>query len=190
MVPAVAECVGCGVTLCGICTDFSADGARCESCMKAFEAEQKISRESSRQHAAAMPDMTSEPADAFVAPQPRSESRYPVVQMAIIGVCVLLIAARYLLMPGTGEPADSSAAVREQVATSAVSCLLVFRQIGLQLVANQPHDPSLVCSDSPVPNRVSRDGGTVRVSHPNPEVYGFREIWVSNESPDPVLVPF
>ena len=57
-----------------------------------------------------------------------------------------------------------------------------------RLGASQWPDASRHCAGSDVPNIITTLGDDIRVAHPNPEVYGYTQIYVSRSNPDPTMV--
>ena len=83
---------------------------------------------------------------------------------------------------------DPEAEARRFAAAALEDCLYIFQEIGEILEENQMPDPSLRCDDSELANIITRDGDTIRISHPNPQIHGFNEIFVTNSNHDPTLV--
>ncbi|MSR11401.1 MAG: hypothetical protein EXR84_06315 [Gammaproteobacteria bacterium] len=67
-----------------------------------------------------------------------------------------------------------------------VQCLLIFRQLGEQMATGQEPDMALQCAAPAGSNLLQRDGDTLRISHANPQLYGYSEIFVTNLDPDPI----
>ncbi len=86
------------------------------------------------------------------------------------------------------EVAQSPTRAREEAVITFVQCLLIFRQLGEQMAAGQEADMALQCAAPAGSNLLQRDGDTLRISHANPQLYGYSEIFVTNLDPEPTAL--
>ena len=133
--------------------------------------------------------MAEDPAEEVFVPSGRSGNNNKIIQAALIGLSVCFIAVQLFLYSNPAQPEqDAATLARQQAIGSLVQCLLVFREIGLILQDGRMPDNTMICADSPVPNVVNNENGIVRISHPNPQFYGYSEISVSDETPEPNII--
>ena len=62
------------------------------------------------------------------------------------------------------------------------------KEIGEILQTGEMPDPLLGCEQADEPNLISREGDIIRISHPDPGIYGYREIFVNSSDPEPSLI--
>jgi hypothetical protein len=171
-----------------MCASFIDDTVLCEKCEENYQSEQFVSRQSEdleRKESTVQVDREEEQ-PAF---RPPARKINPAaVQISIIGLCLVILAGRLLFFSGSGSNATSSEQdlVTQQM-TSLAQCLIVFRQIGVEL-AETGTAPTLTCPDAAGPNRIQQTNGDTVVSHPAPQLYGFSSIEVSRLDPEPRLV--
>lgn len=187
--PAIDQCASCNIPLCGQCASFVAEAILCEACAENYESERFVKQQTAEQ---VKSDRSIQVArDEHRGTGPRRQSRVnPVfVQVSIIVICMLILAARLLFFARPPANAVNGELVaREQRMTSIAQCLIVFRQIGVSLAAGEQPDPTSTCPDNMGPNRVQRSGDDIIVSHPAPQFYGFSRIEVSRRDPEPRLI--
>lgn len=187
---AIGDCAKCAKHLCGFCARFTSTGVLCEACEKVNDTQRFVETETRKHNRDDIERLIEEAPPDSEAPEPESSVSARTVQVIIIFLCIAFVLARvYFLNLPFEERAEPSAVAQEQRLSSLVQCLLVFRQIGEQLAAGVQVSPDLQCADSNVPNIVNRQGETVRISHPNPQIYGYQQFYVTNRNPEPVLVP-
>lgn len=186
--PAIENCARCATPLCGICARFTDSGIYCEPCAAALESERRVAEKSSKLNEQTQPVTILQADEDTEVIRRRKKSNPARWQIPAILLCAGVITARvYFLLNPPPVPADPQFQVLQQTITSKVQCLLVFRQIGVMLSAGQTPDPALHCAQPDAPNIISRSGDVVRVSHPDPQLYGWRALYVSSDNPDPVF---
>lgn len=83
---------------------------------------------------------------------------------------------------------DANATSARGAAQALEECRLVFEEIGYLLDRGELPDSSYSCAEANAPNIMSREGDLVRISHPNLEIYGLSEIYVTSESHEVIFV--
>lgn len=188
---AVGDCIGCGSSLCGMCSRFGDEGIRCERCEAAFENELQVRRQTEKLRQPALPAVSetapekSDREGSVRVSQVFAWLKWVSVILVLLGAAVPLYFYAY---PHIEAPAVSPTRAREEAATALIKCLQVFRRIGEQLQAGQEPDMSLRCAAPAGANLLQREGTTIRVTHPNPRLYGYRSITVTNQDPEPVAL--
>ncbi len=185
---AAEQCVSCKAPLCGMCCNFEEEGVYCDRCLAALESKRKLEAEVKRRE---------EPRSEIVYDDPESEESKQksernkdkvvvwgvILAFATIGAVQLY---RYGNPSGVGLTAAEQA--RNQQLVSMVQCAGVYRQIGLLLAESRNVPADLLCMAQPAPHIVTRDGDLVKYSHPNPQVFGYTEISVTNANPQPNMI--
>ena len=188
-VPSIAVCIDCKSPLCGQCSRFGDDGVRCERCAATHETAQLVAARSEKLKKPERININ-EALPNEDAPAPYKKKQGPKwigkLVLAILSIAIA-IPLYFYAYPAYVE-IDSPTKEREQSVTALMQCLLVFRQIGELMQSGQEPDMSLQCASPSGPNIVRRNDTTIRVSHPNPQLYGVREISVTNLNPEPVIV--
>jgi hypothetical protein len=112
-----------------------------------------------------------------------------VIQWTVISVggCIITVQLYYYNNPAQVEQ-DPNTIARDQQLRSLVQCMLIFREIGLDLQDGRMPDGTMICGDSPALNVVRNEDGVLHIYHPNPQYYGYKEISVSNEVPEPSII--
>lgn len=185
---AIAICIGCSASLCGVCSRFADDGARCERCAQAHEDSQLV-RARSEQLSEPAPGVTSAvtaPAATDLPGQPSAILNWlPWIGLVLVlggvGTSLYFYANPQIVVP------ESPTREREETATALIRCLQVFRQIGEQMAAGQEPDMRMQCDPPSGPNLLERDEDTIRVSHADPQLFGLQTLYVSNSDPEPVV---
>lgn len=185
---AIGQCTSCELALCGMCASFVDDAILCEKCEENYQSEQFVARQSEgleRQVSNVQVDREDE--EPTFQP-PTRKINTVAIQVSIIGLCLVILAARALFFRGPASSASTSEQdlVNQQM-TSLAQCLIVFRQIGVEL-AETGAAPALTCPDAAGPNRIQQSNGDTVVSHPAPQLYGFSSIEVSRLDPEPRLI--
>ena len=187
---AIGECARCHAGLCGFCARFDDTGLYCEACKAVQDSQRYVEHESQKLSRPETPVRHHERSLENGRDGAAAKSPNYAVHLIIIAVCLCFLAVRgYMLYAGARAAPDPALLIQEQQMSSLVACLFVFRQIGEQLAANLAPAPDLRCADDAGPNRIARNGDQVRVSHANPEIYGYQAIYVTNAAIEPVLVP-
>ena len=188
-VDAIENCSKCNTPLCGLCASYLEAGVFCEACVSLHEAEQLLAEKFQQQNQAngAMQEVSS---DGEYTTTASGESKNPqLVQWLVIGACMVFMSVRLLGFPGsTPDPAITDIPVAELQLDSLVQCMLVFEEIGEILQSDEIPDPSLRCNPLDLEYIITRDGDDIRVSHPDPSIYGVNELFVSKSNPTPNLI--
>lgn len=186
---AIAVCHKCAVDLCGMCGNYVDDIVLCEGCAEIYENEKYVSSQTQKLESPQSTLVADDPeAESFVSPGQRQKNNKLIPSVVIgLSACVIAVQLYFYNNPSPVEQ-DPAALARQQAIASLVECMLVFREIGLTLQDGRMPDGSLVCNDSSVPNVVSNEGDSLRISHPNPQYYGYAEISVSGDEPEPRLL--
>jgi len=186
---AIATCNSCESDLCGMCSNFIDESVLCEPCSEIFEAEKFVSTQSESLERPKSTLVVDQLATENFNPRTHSKKTGKAIQRAVIVVGVCIISAQlYFYNNPTQVQQDPSAIAREQQLSSLVQCMLIFREIGLILQDGRMPDSSMICADSPVLNGVRNEDGVLHIYHPNPQYYGYGEISVSNEDPEPNVI--
>lgn len=185
---AIGQCTSCQVQLCGMCASFVDESLLCDKCEENYQSEQFVTRQAQELE---RPDAGTQADRREDEPlySPRRGKLNPVtVQVSVIGLCFVVLAVRLLFFSGPASNAvDSGQDLASQQMTSLAQCLIVFRQIGVEL-AETGSAPELSCPDAAGPNRVQQLDADIVVSHPQPQIYGFSRIEVSRLDPEPRLI--
>lgn len=168
--------------MCGQCTQFLDQGEYCEKCSEIIRNEEFVNTQSEKLH---RPEPDVAPAEqgeeSFVPPARGKEGDKMFIWFGVGGSSAMIFAAMLLYsFPLLFESAEA-AAFRESE-QSLEDCRLVFEEIGHLLEGGQTPPDSMRCAESNVPNIVSTQAGVVRVSHPNPQVHGLSEIYVTSDT--------
>lgn len=160
----------------------------CEPCAANLESEKFVNQQAAGRGQPDRSIQINRGDEQAAGPQRKSRVNPVAVQIGIIAICMLVLAARMLLFSGPPANAvNSELAAREQQMTNLAQCLIVFRQIGVSLAAGEDPVATMTCPDNMGPNRVQRTGDDIVVSHPAPQFYGFSRIEVSRRDPEPRL---
>jgi len=186
--PAIAACGKCGVSLCGVCARFADAGVYCEACENLQDSERFVENETRKLNQPAVQPIIPERDTVGASTPQKPGSSAQTRNIIIIAVCLCIMAVRvYFVIADQRQPVSPQFLAQEQQMLALLDCLSVFRQIGEELAANRQPGSELRCDPSGPPNIVVREGDTVKISHPNPESYGYSAIYVTNASTDPVL---
>lgn len=161
----------------------------CEACVDIREAERFVSAQSQQLNQPAI-SVTVEKVEAEspVAPT-RAKPGRRTVQWVILLACFLIISVRMYTTSNTVYvPIDPAVRAQQLAIIPLESCILIFREIGGILKNNNMPGESLRCDESGTINLVTRADGDIKISHPQPDFYGYREIFVSKNNPEPTLV--
>lgn len=189
LVDAVANCERCDTPMCDQCANHTEAGILCEACVKIRENEHFVAAQAERSN----PQTGQLLAEAANTLKPElsktGQPRRNPVKLFIIAVgSIAVYAGLYAYSHPSFLAGDSEARTNRLAAAALVDCLWIFQEIGELLEENQMPDPALRCDESDTANIITRDGGTIRISHPNPEFHGYSEIFVTNHSHEPTLV--
>jgi hypothetical protein len=172
-----------------MCANFSADEVLCEGCVEVREAEKAVaskSREFERPEPVAM---TTDNGEDEHRQKHKKSDNSTAMQLGVIGVCVVVLAARFIFFVSDGDTADAGTESLAQIQTlsSLAQCLVQFQQIGQGLVAGDLPEPTITCPGSTLPLVVTETADDVIVEHPEPEMFGYSEIFVSRSNPVPQM---
>jgi hypothetical protein len=113
-------------------------------------------------------------------------------QRIYLGVAIfgfLILAARLVTLYTSNTPLTNEEIRAQELARAQLSaCVQVFWEIAAQLQNNQPPNDPLQCAEAGMPNIITRTGNDITVTHPRPELLGYKEIYVSKSNPVPILV--
>ena len=189
---AIENCARCEQPLCGMCANFTAEDVLCEPCVEIRENEKAV---------AAQTQKLDQPDPATVAQtydealleaakkQPKSSG--PLLNILIIAACGVILAVRLLFFstPDSNTAALSSAnGLQLQTMTSLAQCMVLFRQIGANLVNGGMPSPNINCSGTDETLIIRETADNVIVQYPTPETFGYSEISVSRNNPNPQII--
>lgn len=186
--PAIEQCSSCQTPLCGMCANFVDDVVLCEKCEQNYQSEKFVSRQTRELERPEPLVQARDEEEPQVPVQHRKKANPVAIQISVIVVCGVILAARLLVFPGTPSSANNPDQVmREQEMTALAQCLLTFRQIGVALAEEGIPPTGLRCPDNAGANIVRETENDIIVTHPQPELYGFSRIEVSRLDPEPRL---
>ncbi|MEX2131560.1 MAG: hypothetical protein WD772_08730 [Pseudohongiellaceae bacterium] len=116
------------------------------------------------------------------------DKKWAVMQGGVATLGAIFIGVRLFLT--MGPPSVMSVAevqAQELQESRMANCMLVFWEIAAVLQNNQVPDESLRCVDPGSPNIVVREGNDIIVRHPQPQLLGYNNIYVSRSNPVPML---
>lgn len=193
-VDAFANCARCNDPLCGICAEYTARGVMCARCAEAVAAEKYVEDQVSRadrlqQQIAENERLRAEQAEERNAKTKAKDKKWAVMHGSIAAVGVAFIAARLFFTMGPPSMMSVAEVQAEiQLEDKRNNCVMVFWEIASILQNNRIPDESLHCADpAGTPNIVVQQGNDVIVRHPQPELLGYNQIYVSRSNPIPVL---
>ncbi len=172
-----------------MCACYTDAGVFCEKCAEITANEKFVSTQTEQLDEEANPEL-----DALLSTQPTpqaapSSSSGGGWRMSIIlVVSVVIYAILYVNLNPNLFTMDAETRARLAARDRLEDCRLVFEEIGTHLENGDMPDPSLRCAESFIPNIITRDNDSIRISHPNPDTYGFSEIYVTNETHEPIFV--
>ncbi|MEQ8954910.1 MAG: hypothetical protein RL120_12325 [Gammaproteobacteria bacterium] len=170
--------------MCGICARFLDSGEYCEKCARVAEAQQHFSEEQERKvKKRAAADRAAlhqvDPEEEERERRKRSDRKY--IWAGIVGSTIMMFGsmAVYAFPNMLEDPLAREARLTEM---SFEECRQIFEDIGYRLKAGEAPDPTVRCPGTAVPNLVTRSGGLIRVSHPNPAQFGLAALYVNSDS--------
>jgi hypothetical protein len=185
----IANCFDCGTPMCRLCATFFGEEALCMRCIHERQAKQPaIERSRKGLSRAARRQMIT---NGALKQKPKLEIRSLFQRWRWLFYALLLAVVYVRLLVYTNPNlfnVDEEALAQLRAADDLEACRLVFEEIGIQLEENQMPDANLRCDESYVPNFITREGSSIRVSHPNPDYHGLSEIYVTSRSHEPVFV--
>ena len=194
--PAVDSCIRCETPLCGMCASFTPDGVFCESCLEIHENQKAVTAKSeSLDRPKPGPAITEYDEDLLEKAKRRDDNGVK-LQLSAIGVCAVIMLVRFVFFGGPlGSDADPnnqmSAAAQAQIqrVSMMAQCLAMLQEIGQTLVAGERPAVDARCPNSAQPLQVRDTEDDIIVRVPQPEMYGYADILVSRQDPNPRLVP-
>ncbi len=182
--PAIEKCSRCDVDMCGMCANFLDTGVYCEKCVSAVETEDFVFAQSKKLNKTEIDLVISKHADELGTEQSNGKKSKDtgVLWLGFGGSSAMIFVSLLIYAYPTLFLFDAEAAAAFEASQVLEECRLVFEEIGYSLEYGEEPDPSLRCADTNTPNIVERQGNFVRVSHPNPAIYGLSALYVSSES--------
>lgn len=181
--PTAATCKSCGVDLCGLCTRFLDSGEYCEKCATVAEARQYMDSRSSMESRREQEVMRATSAQAEA--QKGKEKERDKDRMYIwggVGLATLMLFSSMGLYAFPNLFENDAVLAEQRYIMRLEECRQVFQAIGIILSEGQMPGDNLRCPGTSIPNVVTRQGNTVRVSHPNPGAYGLQALYVTSDS--------
>jgi hypothetical protein len=186
----IENCTKCGISLCGMCANFVKSDVFCDPCDKITENEKFVDSQT-KKYTAPEPPSIQMRTEASVedGPPAKKHSNTNTLPLAVIAVCLLIIGvSQFLASQSAYKSIEPENMIEELGIGSLQRCILVFREIGSLLRSAQVPNESMRCDDSGTPNILERIGGDIKVSHPHPDFYGYKEIYVSRRNTEPTLI--
>ena len=172
-----------------MCASFTDAGVFCERCEEIKEAEDFVSNKVSEMDAMLADD---ERKQLGISPDEPALEAKPTRGGKWLKWSAALLVPLYLGLLVYSNPGifefDSAERVRREAAQALENCVYIFQEIGMYLEEGRSPPPNLRCEEVSTVNIFTRDGDEVRVSHPNPQYHGYRQIYVTNQDHEPVLV--
>ena len=173
------------------CADFSGSSVFCEKCSR--DQENSAFVESQSKPGSDYDKILSEPAVEIQDPKKQRleasiEKREKMYMAVVILGCVFL---GFRLFTDIGSQRVLSALEVQQEEISIerrTLCVQVFWEIAAVLQSGEEPDPSLRCEETPALNIITRAAGDIEVRHPNPQILGFSELYVSRNNPTPTVL--
>jgi len=188
--PSIATCSNCDIGLCGMCANFTETEVLCEDCAEIREAEKFVSTQTSkletRNQGAKIEPLQTEPAKQT---QRNKASSQQTFQWGVIILASgIILYQLFFASRSDFVPMDTAAIIQQNAAVPFNRCVSIFREIGSLLRVNEMPDETLRCDESGTPNIISREGGDITISYPHPDFYGYTQIFVSRNNPEPTLI--
>jgi len=171
-----------------MCTIFLDKGEFCEKCSDIVQSEAYVSAQSESLNRPAAEAPTSTPDLPPSEAQQRRDKDRVFIWLGIGGSAVMMFMSLLIYSFPMLFEFDTELLAAIEAEDALEDCRLVFEEIGYVLSDGGVPDASMSCAETNVPNIISRQGGTVRVSHPNPGMHGLAEMYVTNDSHTVVLV--
>lgn len=173
--------------MCGQCSNYTEDEVLCEKCVEIRETQKFVDLQSQQLEQPEQPIQTEPTQPAVQVTRKKSSSN--ILQWLIIAASFAFISFQlYNASNSDFVPIDDETRARELAITSLAECLLVFRRIGEILASDGMPDESLRCDQSTAANIVTPIGNDIQISHPHPDFYGYSQIYVSKNNPEPTLI--
>ncbi len=191
-VAAVASCQRCTEQLCGQCMQILDGKEYCEQCAEALVAESYVAnraREMERRHEVHF--------DAIIDPgvttakgkkQKKQDKEKAYVWLGFGGAATMIFLSLIIYAFPMVFQFDSALAAERRAYQALEDCRLVFEEIGYLLEDGRMPDETFRCADTDAPNIVEQEGDSIRVSHPDPSIYGLVELYVNSQSHEVIFV--
>ncbi len=190
LVAAIDTCASCKKPLCGMCGNYANLQAFCLSCYKDYEAETLVKQRNTQANTPKPSRLTEELDEAVFSPPTKSKVNFAAIRTGLISICILVIGWNlYRYNQPVEVIRDASVVQIERSQAALIQCLSIFTEIGQLLAAGGDSAIDLRCTDTTLNNKIQNIEGERRVTHPNPNFYGVKEIYVSATNPIPVVVP-
>lgn len=188
--PSIDTCNRCGIEMCGMCANFLEKGVYCEKCTKHLDSENFVKTQSDqfRQREAPTPEIHQADPAAIDPQRPANRDR-GIIWLGVGSAAVMLFFSLALYAFPTLFEFDAEASAARIAEQSLEDCRLVFEEIGYLLEQGELPDASMRCVESNMPNIVTRQGDSVRISHPNPGAHLLSAIYVSSSTHEVVFEP-
>ncbi len=187
-VTAIDNCALCDKPLCGMCSNYLESEVLCEKCVAVRETEKFVDSQA-KQHEQPESTIQLETADAagnFTKPEKKSNAKQ--IQWIVIVLCFSVMAFQlYRSQSGPAASLSPELQQREIAISAFAQCLMLFREIGVILENGGTPDESMRCENSGAILAEQIDGG-IRISHPSPESFGYSQLYVTRQNPEPVLI--
>ena len=188
-VAAIANCGKCATPICGLCASYSGSEVLCEKCVAIRETERYVTAQTKQLGPRDKPLKVDQSDDTKTSSPGRRKSNFKALQWTIIAASLIFVSVRMFFFSAPTSQSLAEPVIARQIAlTSFAQCLLVFREIGVSLASGTNAQNTPRCADSDRANIVTTIGNDIRVAHPNPGFYGYRQISVSRNNPDPTLI--
>jgi hypothetical protein len=185
----IENCTKCGIPLCGMCANFVKIDIYCGPCDKIAENESFVDNQTKKYNAPERPSIQMRTEDSVAKFSPKKHSNPNTLPLDVIAACLLTIGvSQFLAFQSAYKPIESENMIEELGIGSLQRCILVLREIGSLLRSAQTPNESMRCDDSGTPNILERTDGNIKVSHPHPDFYGYKEIYVSRSNTEPTLI--
>ncbi|MFT6056695.1 MAG: hypothetical protein ACJAS2_000971 [Pseudohongiellaceae bacterium] len=172
-----------------MCANFVKTDIYCDPCDKIAENEKFVDSQTKKYTAPERPSIQMQTEDSVEKGSPKKHSNQNTLPLAVITVCLLIIGvSQFLAFQSAYKPIEPENMIEELGIGSLQRCILVFREIGSLLRSAQTPNESMRCDDSGTPNILERTDGNIKVSHPHPDFYGYKEIYVSRSNTEPTLI--
>lgn len=194
--PAVDSCIRCDMPLCGMCASFTPDGVFCESCLEIHETQKAVAAKSQRLERPEPSAVITEYDEDLLEKAKRRDDNGVKLQLGVIGICAVIVLVRLVFF---GGPLDSAADPNQQLSVEAqaqiqritrmAECLAMLQEIGQTLAAGERPQAGVSCPNALQPLVIRETADDIIVRVPQPELYGYADILVSRQDPNPRLVP-
>lgn len=194
--PAVDSCIRCKTQLCGMCASFTPDGVFCETCLEIHETQKAVAAKSQRLERPEPTSVITEYDEDFLEKAKRRDDNGVKLQLIVIGICAVIMVVRLVIFGGPittasdpNQQLSAEAQAQIQRITSMAECLAMLQEIGQTLAAGELPAAGISCPNSLQPLLVRETADDIIVRVPQPELYGYADILVSRQDPNPRLVP-